>query len=223
MLYALKGGGQRAFYRWLWRNHRGLFPQLPERTRLFRLLAAHRLWTEHFLARCTTLGVCDTYGIELIHPMREGRSPQQLGKKGKSNHRWIVGVKLAVLLNQWGLVVDWDWHTANVHDSVFAPLIERFDNCMIVLADSNFHAKEGDPLNLKICPRGQWNERMIVETFYSLLHHVCRLKQVSQRARQHLEARLAYTVALFNLLKQWDGLNFDEQGILHTSIAHFAL
>src|SRR5437764_13979970 len=26
----------------------------------------------------TLLGVIDTYGIELIHPMREGRSPQQI-------------------------------------------------------------------------------------------------------------------------------------------------
>jgi hypothetical protein len=36
----------------------------------------------------------DTYGIELIHPMREGRSPQHIGRKGLSNHRWIVGGKL---------------------------------------------------------------------------------------------------------------------------------
>ena len=43
--------------------------------------------------------------IELIHPMREGRSPQQIGRKGLSNHRWIVGGKLCLLLNQWGLGV----------------------------------------------------------------------------------------------------------------------
>jgi hypothetical protein len=37
LLHALKGGGNRAFYRWLTRDYRALFPQLPERTRLFRL------------------------------------------------------------------------------------------------------------------------------------------------------------------------------------------
>jgi len=42
-------------------------------------------------------GVC---GIELIHPMREGRSPQQIGRKGLSNHRWMVGGKLCLVLNQ---------------------------------------------------------------------------------------------------------------------------
>jgi hypothetical protein len=31
--------------------------------------------------------------------MREGRSPQQLGKKGKHNRRWIVGIKLCWLVN----------------------------------------------------------------------------------------------------------------------------
>jgi hypothetical protein len=35
LLPALKGGGNRAFYRWLTRDYRPLFPRLPERTRLF--------------------------------------------------------------------------------------------------------------------------------------------------------------------------------------------
>jgi hypothetical protein len=39
LLHALKGGGNRAFYRWLTRDYRPLFPRLPERTRLFRLFA----------------------------------------------------------------------------------------------------------------------------------------------------------------------------------------
>ena len=34
LLYALKGDGPRAFYRWLVRDYRPLFPALPERTRL---------------------------------------------------------------------------------------------------------------------------------------------------------------------------------------------
>src|SRR6266705_558745 len=80
-------------------------PQLPERTRLFRLFPTHQDWTQAFLAAPTVLGVIDTYGIELLHPMREGRSPQQIGRKGLSNHRWIVGGKLCLLLNQWGLIV----------------------------------------------------------------------------------------------------------------------
>ena len=61
--------------------------------------------------------VIDTYGIELIHPIREGRSPQQIGRKGLSNHRWIVGGKLCLLLNQYGLVVGWDCAAANVADN----------------------------------------------------------------------------------------------------------
>src|SRR5437879_8113270 len=35
LLHALKGVGNRAFYRWLTRDYRPLFPRLPERTRLF--------------------------------------------------------------------------------------------------------------------------------------------------------------------------------------------
>src|SRR5215213_9143402 len=75
-----KAGGNRAFYRWLTRDYRTLFPRLPERTRLFRLFVTHQDWTRAFLASPTVLGVIDTYGIELIHPMREGRGPQQIGR-----------------------------------------------------------------------------------------------------------------------------------------------
>ena len=90
-LHALKGVGNRAFSRWLTRDSRALFPRLPERTRLFRLFMTHHAWTEVFLATPTVLGVIDTYGIELIHPIREGRSPRQIGRKGLSTHRGIVG------------------------------------------------------------------------------------------------------------------------------------
>ena len=83
LLYAIKGGGTRAFYRWLTRDYLPLFPQVPERTRLARLFKTHTAWTARFLAAPTVLGVADTYGIELIHPMREGRSPAQIGKKGQ--------------------------------------------------------------------------------------------------------------------------------------------
>ncbi len=71
-----------------------------ERTRLFRLLAAHPDWTDAFRAEPTTLGVIDSYGIGLIHPVREGRSPKQIGKKGRSNRRWIGGGKLCLIVNQ---------------------------------------------------------------------------------------------------------------------------
>jgi hypothetical protein len=64
LLHALKGVGNRAFYRWLTRDYRPLFPRLPERTRLFRLFKTHQDWTQVFLAAPTVLGVIDTYGIE---------------------------------------------------------------------------------------------------------------------------------------------------------------
>src|SRR5258705_3888853 len=160
LLHPLKAVANRPFYRWLTRDYRALFPRLPERTRLFRLLKTHQDWTQAFLAALTMLGVIDTYGIELIHPMREGRSPQQIGRKGLSNHRWIVGGKLCLLLNQWGLVVGWACATANVADNTFQWLIRQVEERMIVLSDTGFHAAEGDPVNLKLCPPGEGQGEM---------------------------------------------------------------
>ena len=41
ILFALKGGHFRAFYRWLKRDYDDLFGGLPDRTRLQRSLAVH--------------------------------------------------------------------------------------------------------------------------------------------------------------------------------------
>lgn len=51
ILYALKGCGERACYRWLMRDYRPLFSRLPERTRLFRTLTVHRAWHESLQTR----------------------------------------------------------------------------------------------------------------------------------------------------------------------------
>src|SRR5262245_27402053 len=164
LLYAITGGGTRAVYRWLPRDYLALFPHVPEHTRLARLFKAHTAWIARFLAAPTVLGVADTYGIELLHPRREGRRPKQIGQKGKSNHRWTVGGKLCFVLNPWGLICAWDCATANVHDTHFQPLLAQVDNPMIVLTDTGFQAKIGDPANMKVCQRGTWNTRMLVKT-----------------------------------------------------------
>jgi len=223
LLHALKGVGNRAFSRWLTRDSRALFPRLPERTRLFRLFRTHHDWTQVFLAAPTVLGVIDTYGIELIHPMREGRSPQQIGRKGLSNHRWIVGGKLCLLLNQYGLVVAWACDTANVADNTFQWLIRQFEERMIILSDTAFHATEGDPTNLKLCQRGEWEDRILIETVLSMLTLVCHFKKVMHRAWEYFHARLAFTMAAFNVLVQWHGLLPNASGFVPLSMAEFGL
>ncbi len=223
VLFALKGAGDRAFYRWIARDYRPLFPKLPERTRLFRLFKAHQNWTDRFLAEPTVLGVVDCYGIELLHPYRQGRSDRQIGKKGLSNHRWIVGGKLCFILNQLGLVSGWTCDTANVHDTTFHPLLRSFEDKMLILSDHGFFSKAGNPNNLKVCQRGTWNVRIIIETVLSMLTTICHFKRIGHRVWGYFQARLAFTLAAFNILAQWDGLKPDDHGFVHLSIAEFSL
>jgi hypothetical protein len=221
-LFAIKGVGTRAFYRWLLRDDQAWVPHVPERTRVFRRFKTHAAWTAQFLAAPTVLGVADSYGIEFIHPMREGRRPHQIGKKGTSHHRWSVGGKRCFVLNQWGLVCAWDGATANVHDVYFHPLIAQFGDTMIVLTDTGFQAKTGDPVHMKVCQRGTWNGRMLVETVFSLLTTVFHGKKLRQRVWEYFHARVAWTMAAFNLLAQW-GLEVDDHNFIHLSIAEFSL
>ena len=200
LLFPLKGGYFRAFYRWLKRDYANSFACLPDRTRLQRLLQVHQGWCDQFLAPPTFFTVIDSSGIELIHPIREKRMPAQIRKKGKGNWHWIVGMKLCWLLNHAGQVVNWAWNAANVADKVFLPLVAAYEDETIVLADTGFNDAADVRANLKLCARGTWNKRMLVETALSLVTMVCHLKKVFHGTRTHFEARLAYVVAIFNAL-----------------------
>jgi hypothetical protein len=205
MLHVLRGDGSRAFYRWVHKELGDLFPRLPERTRLFRLLVQFEPLCRRFLAQPTLFGVADSYGIELVHPWRERRTQRAVARKGLSNHRWIVGAKLAVVLNDSGQITSFEVAGANVHDTAFHPMIEQWQQRMIVLADQGFKAKKQNPANLKICGKGQWNERMVVETVFSLFTVVLKMKKLTHRLWAPLQARLAYACAVFNICTAWDG------------------
>jgi hypothetical protein len=212
LLFALRGGSERAFYRWARRDLRPLFPRLPDRTRLFRLFAGHADWAERFLAPPTFFGVADSYGIELLQTRRLGRSPRQIARRGKCGGRWIAGVKFGLVVNHDGRVCAWGVDTANRYDAdAFDHLIEAFAGEMVVLADCNFHKSpihrkdDPDPPNLKVCPRGRWDERELIETVLSMFTRVCSLKRLTERAWSYVKAHLAFVTAAFNLLTAWDG------------------
>jgi len=147
-------------------------------------------------------------GIELIHLRREGRSKQQIGRKGLSNKRWIAGGQLCLLLNNLGLVVDWDCGTANEYaGSAFQHIVEGVEDCMIVFSDEELTKKDWHPANLRICKRGEWNTRMMLETVLSMLTTICHFKKVGHRRWEYFKSRVGYTMALFNILVQWHGFN----------------
>jgi hypothetical protein len=91
LLFALKGGHFRAISRWLSRDYAALFAGVPERTWLQRLLQTHQDWCRQQAAAPTFFIVIDSYPIELLFPIRAGRSHQQIGKKGKDKGRATSG------------------------------------------------------------------------------------------------------------------------------------
>lgn len=200
ILFALKGGRFRAFCRWLKRDYAALFGGLPDRTTLQRQLRAQQHQADQLLAEASLMNVVDSFPIELLFPLRAGRSRQQMGKKGRDKGRWSIGLKLCWILNHLGQVVGWHWLTMNCPDQDFLPLVSLLQETGVVLADLGFRCNAGTPPNLKLCLKGTWNDRMLIETSFSLLTVVCHAKQMFHRKAAHLEARLAYTAAMFNVL-----------------------
>ena len=223
ILFALKSGRFRAFYRWLNRDFAALFGGLPDRTTLMRQMRDYQHLTDHPLAQPSVLNVVDSYPIELIFPIRAGRTKHQVGTKSRDKGRWSVGVKLCWILNRFGQVCGWTWDKMNCPDQCFLEFLEEYDQQAIILADWGFRSANGVPDPVKLCKKGTWNDRMMVETSFSLLTVVCHAKKIYHRVEAYIEARLAYTVAMFNIcLKLFHDLHPLESAF-KMSIAEFSL
>ncbi|MDE0506794.1 MAG: hypothetical protein OXI86_22180, partial [Candidatus Poribacteria bacterium] len=120
-----------------------------------------------------------------------------------SNQRWIVGGKLCLL-----------------HNHLNTSLMESVTRWLF-FADEGFAKADWFPTNLRLCRRGEWNSRMLVETTLSML--TLDFKKVMHRRWSFFKTRVGFTMALFNLLVQWDGVSIHENGIVHLSIAQFSL
>lgn len=175
------------------------------------------------MAHPPLLGILDPDGIELLHPIRAGRSRAQFARKGISHHRWSGGAQLGRLLNRFGLIGGGAWAPANPPDPHFQPWSEAVEDRMVVLGDLGFQGANGDPSNLKLCRRGEGNTRLGVETVLSMLTGVCHLNKGAPRVAAACQARLAFTMATFNLLVPWDGLPANEDGFVPLSMAELSL
>lgn len=164
----------------------------------------------------------DSLPIELRLPIREGRSEQQLGGKGKDKGRWMVGIKLAWIINAEGKVIAWAWHNANVHDQNFLPLVESLKDKSIVLSDFGFRKASGTPENLKLCPKGHWNSRMVIESTFSMISEVCHAKRFSERTHEGIQTKFAYLAAMFNVLHDLHHHIFPVDAPVDMSLAFFA-
>lgn len=91
------------------------------------------------------------------------------------------GGKRGLGLQQSGWVVAWACATAHGADHTLQGRSRQVDARMILLSDLAFQAAEGAPTNLTLCPRGAWEERLLVETVWSMRTLGCQGKKVRHR------------------------------------------
>jgi hypothetical protein len=168
-----------------------LFGGIPHGTSLQRQMRKYEWSTNQLMAQPSVLKVVDSFPIELIFPMREGRSDQQVGGKNKNKGRWSVGIKLCWILNTVGQMVGWDWATMNEADNTFLEMLESFEQQAIMLTDYSFRCQDGLSENVKVCKKGTWNDRMTVETSFSMVTVIAKAKKVHHRVIAHIQPRLA--------------------------------
>jgi hypothetical protein len=220
--FALKGGHVRAFCGGLKPDYDAWFGGLPDRSTLQRPLRAQQDPADTRLGDASWLNGIDSFPIELLFPLREGRSKRQLGKQNRDQGRGSIGIKLGWILNPLGQGVGWHWLTLNCPDQDFRPLVTWLQADGLVLSDRGFRCQHGPPDHLQRCFKRTWHDRRMIETPFSLLTVICQPKKRFQRTAAHLEARLAYPAALFNVvLHRFRQLHSDDPFKL--SIAEFSL
>jgi hypothetical protein len=170
------------------------------------------------------IGTASRHKWHRLHPRRKGRSEEQIGKKGKSNQRWIVRGKLYFVLDHLGRIVDWECDTANLYDgSAFQHLVDKFKHEMVIFSDTGLAKQAWYPTNLRLCQRGEWNVRIVIETVLSMLTYICHFKHMAHKVWSYFETHVGFTLALFNILVQWHGIQPDDRGFVPLSIAQFSL
>jgi hypothetical protein len=202
VIFGFKGGSFKRFYTWLVANFATCFPTLPERSRLQRRLITQKECVKSFLAKPSFFCIADSYGIELRHPIREFHKPKttRVGSKGKSNKRWIHGMKVLVLINDQDEIVDLKLELASPADKIFNSVLKKYDDQTIVLTDQGFRDKDGVPACVKMCAHKTWSERMCVERLFSRLTRFFGTKKRCHRSQAGLEAWWSFLVVGLNVV-----------------------
>ncbi len=216
LLWRLKDSSIRRFH--IWAQFTGLFPNLPDHSRLFRLFQ-HYKPTIEVLAQSWSQehwAVVDSTGVELIHPIRQGRTVQNWHGKNKSKGRWYVGQKVAILVSPSGQIMNWECLPANAHDTWFENVFE--EHPCIVLGDFGFKRAKGHPDWLVICQRGECNERMVVESAFSQMKRLLGFDKIRAKTKAGFELAVTCIVALFNTLLELNsrlGIEYKHPAIAH--------
>ena len=129
LLHALKGGGNRAFYRWLTRDYRPRSPASPSARGSFVCSRPIRTGRGRSWLLRPRLGHRHVW--DRAHPSDAGRAQPAADwpQRPLEPPLDVVG-KLCLLLNQWGLIVGWACGTANVADNTVQWLIQQVDGRM---------------------------------------------------------------------------------------------
>ena len=130
---------------------------------------------------------------------------------------------MGVMLDTYGRSVEWYWHPLPQPDKDFHPLTACCEAQPITLADLGFRDQDGIPSNLKLCEKGTWNERMVVESVFSMLTVVCDLKKIYHRGRTYIFMRLGLVAAMFNTMYAVFHQLYPEQSPFKLSSAEFSL
>jgi hypothetical protein len=98
------------------------------------------------------------------------------------------------------LIVNWTCDTANVYDgAAFQNLVDDLADDMVIFSDMAFAKKDWYPTNLRLCKKGEWNVRMLIETVLSMLTYICDFKRSRHKVWDYFQTKVGFTMALFNI------------------------
>ena len=111
--------------------------------------------------------------------------------------------------------VAWSWPRRvppQVHDASVQPLLQQCEAHILILTALACHAAAGEAAHWERCERGEWPDRMRIETVRSRRMWVSHFRRMMHRIWEYCATRLVYTMAAVHVLAPWHGVPVDKQG-----------
>ena len=80
----------------------------------------------------------------------------------------------------------------DVSDQEFGDVVDWPEERTVAVANRGFRVRADEGMPIKICARGAWNCRFLIETVFSLLERVFHAKKLTHPTERGIDLRLGF-------------------------------
>jgi hypothetical protein len=211
-------------------SYASYFPKAPSYEGLVQLISGcyvlMGLWSLHCCLRCHREGLyfIDSKQLPVCHLKREHshRVFEEYARKGKSSTGWFYGLKIHLVINCWGEIVNWTLTPANIADNNPAWLEKLLRGLQgICVGDKGYYTSlfeqfYAQGLHLLLKPKKRMKtdspsllthqyylrKRALIESVNDMLVSICDLQHTRHRKAENAWASIAAAIVAYQFIER---------------------